>query len=114
MTKNIAVIRGDGIGPEIVNEALRVLDKIAELYGHTFHYTDVDMGGCAIDKWGDPLPQEMLDKCVASDSVLLGAVGGDKWNDVPGPKRPEKGAAPARGYGCLQQQPPGEDLAAAL
>ena len=49
------------------------------------------MGGCAIDKWGDPLPQEMLDKCVASDSVLLGAVGGDKWNDVPGPKRPEKG-----------------------
>ena len=76
---------------EIVNEALRVLDKIAELYGHTFHYTDVDMGGCAIDKWGDPLPQEMLDKCVASDSVLLGAVGGDKWNDVPGPKRPEKG-----------------------
>ena len=49
MTKNIAVIRGDGIGPEIVNEALRVLDKIAELYGHTFHYTDVDMGGCAID-----------------------------------------------------------------
>ena len=69
MTKNIAVIRGDGIGPEIVNEALRVLDKIAELYGHTFHYTDVDMGGCAIDKWGDPLPQEMLDKCVASDSV---------------------------------------------
>ena len=57
MTKNIAVIRGDGIGPEIVNEALRVLDKIAELYGHTFHYTDVDMGGCAIDKWGDPLPQ---------------------------------------------------------
>ena len=115
MTKNIAVIRGDGIGPEIVNEALRVLDKIAELYGHTFHYTDVDMGGCAIDKWGDPLPQEMLDKCVASDSVLLGAVGGDKWNDVPGPKRPEKGLLrPARGYGCLQQQPPGEDLAAAL
>ena len=91
MTKNIAVIRGDGIGPEIVNEALRVLDRIAELYGHTFHYIDVDMGGCAIDKWGDPLPQEMLDKCVASDSVLLGAVGGDKWNDVPGPKRPEKG-----------------------
>ena len=91
MEYNIAVVKGDGIGPEIVNEALRVLDKIAELYGHTFHYTDVDMGGCAIDKWGDPLPQEMLDKCVASDSVLLGAVGGDKWNDVPGPKRPEKG-----------------------
>ena len=91
MQKNIAVIRGDGIGPEIVGEALKVLDKIATLYGHTFNYTDVDMGGCAIDKWGDPLPAEMLEKCVNSDSVLLGAVGGPKWNDVPGPMRPEKG-----------------------
>ena len=91
MNKNIAVIRGDGIGPEIVNQALKVLDKIADLYGHTFTYTDVDMGGCAIDKWGDPLPAEMLDRCLASDSVLLGAVGGDKWNSVPGDKRPEKG-----------------------
>ncbi len=91
MEKQIAVIRGDGIGPEIVNEALRVLDAVAEMYGHTFRYTDVDMGGCAIDKWGDPLPAAMLDKCLASDSVLLGAVGGPKWNDVPGPKRPEKG-----------------------
>lgn len=91
MNKNIAVIRGDGIGPEIVNEALRVLDKVAELYGHSFNYTDVDMGGCAIDKWGDPLPKEMLEKCTESDSVLLGAVGGDKWNDVPGHMRPEKG-----------------------
>ena len=91
MTKNIAVIRGDGIGPEIVAQALKVLDKVAEKYGHTFDYTDVDMGGCAIDKWGDPLPEEMLQRCVASDSVLLGAVGGNKWNDVPGDKRPEKG-----------------------
>ena len=91
MTKNIAVIRGDGIGPEIVGQALRVLDKVAELYGHTFTYTDVDMGGCAIDKYGDPLPPEMLKKCVESDSVLLGAVGGPKWNAVPGPMRPEKG-----------------------
>ncbi len=91
MNKNIAVIRGDGIGPEIVNQALLVLDRVAELYGHDFTYTDVDMGGCAIDKWGDPLPQEMLDKCINSDSVLLGAVGGPKWNDVPGDKRPEKG-----------------------
>ena len=91
MKKNIAVIRGDGIGPEIVGQALRVLDRTAALYGHEFTYTEVDMGGCAIDKWGDPLPPEMLQKCVASDSVLLGAVGGPKWNDVPGPKRPEKG-----------------------
>ena len=91
MNKNIAVIRGDGIGPEIVNEALTVLDKVAEIYGHSFSYTDVDMGGCAIDKYGDPLPQSELEKCLKSDSVLLGAVGGDKWNEVPGDKRPEKG-----------------------
>ena len=91
MEKKIAVIRGDGIGPEIVNQALKVLDKIADLYHHVFVYTDVDMGGCAIDKYGDPLPQTELDKCLASDSVLLGAVGGPKWNDVPGPMRPEKG-----------------------
>lgn len=91
MTKNIALIRGDGIGPEIVGQAKLVLDKIAEIYGHEFIYTDVDMGGNAIDKYGDPLPQDMLDKCLASDSVLLGAVGGPKWNGVPGPMRPEKG-----------------------
>ena len=60
MVKNIAVIRGDGIGPEIVNEALRVLNKIAVLYDHSFNYTDVYMGGCAIDKFGDPLPEEEL------------------------------------------------------
>ncbi len=91
MKKAIAVIRGDGIGPEIVEQALLVLNKVAEQYGHEFTYTDVDMGGNAIDKWGDPLPQAMLQKCLDSDSVLLGAVGGPKWNDVPGPMRPEKG-----------------------
>ena len=91
MKKTIAVIRGDGIGPEIVNEAIQVLDKIAAKFGHEFTYTDVDMGGCAIDQYGDPLPEAELAKCTASDSVLLGAVGGPKWNDVPGPMRPEKG-----------------------
>ncbi|MCI7726181.1 MAG: 3-isopropylmalate dehydrogenase [Clostridiales bacterium] len=91
MTRNIALIRGDGIGPEIVEQAKLVLDKVAAIYGHEFSYTDVAMGGNAIDKYGDPLPQEMLDKCLASDSVLLGAVGGPKWNGVPGNMRPEKG-----------------------
>lgn len=91
MEKNIALIRGDGIGPEIVAQAVKVLDKVAQTYGHTFWYTDVSMGGNAIDRWGDPLPQAELDKCLNSDSVLLGAVGGPKWNDVPGEKRPEKG-----------------------
>ena len=91
MTKRIALIPGDGIGPEIVAQAKAVLDRAAEIFGHAFTYTEVAMGGNAIDRYGDPLPQEMLDKCLASDSVLLGAVGGPKWNGVPGPQRPEKG-----------------------
>lgn len=97
MKKNVAVIRGDGIGPEIVNEAIKVLDKVAEKYGHEFIYDDVDMGGCAYDKWGEPLPKAMLDKCLASDSVLLGAVGGPKWDSAPADKRPEKGLLALRG-----------------
>ncbi|HAL88158.1 MAG TPA: 3-isopropylmalate dehydrogenase, partial [Clostridiales bacterium] len=91
MTKHIALIPGDGIGPEIVAQAKRVLDRVADLFGHEFTYTEVAMGGNAVDKYGDPLPREMLDKCLASDSVLLGAVGGPRWNGVPGPMRPEKG-----------------------
>lgn len=91
MTKRIALIPGDGIGPEIVAQAKAVLDRVAEIFGHEFTYTEVSMGGNAIDRYSDPLPQEMLDKCLASDSVLLGAVGGPKWNGVPGPQRPEKG-----------------------
>ncbi len=107
MNKNIAVIRGDGIGPEIVNQALLVLDRVAELYGHSFTYTDVDMGGCAIDKYGEPLPEAELKKCLEADSVLLGAVGGEKWNDVPGDKRPEKGLLKLRaGMGVYSNNRP--------
>ncbi|MBP3684675.1 MAG: 3-isopropylmalate dehydrogenase [Oscillospiraceae bacterium] len=91
MTKHIALIPGDGIGPEIIAQAKLILDRIAKIYGHEFTYTEVAMGGNAIDTFGDPLPQSELEKCLASDSVLLGAVGGPKWNDVPGPMRPEKG-----------------------
>ena len=91
MEKNIAVIWGDCSSPEIVKQTLRVLDKVAEKYGHSFHYTDAAMGGEAIDKYGDPLPQHELDKCLAADSVLLGAVGGPKWEGLPGEQRPEKG-----------------------
>ena len=86
---NIAVIKGDGIGPEIVEGAQTVLDAVSEKYGHKFNYTDVYMGGCAIDKFGEPLPQETIDICKKSDSVLLGAVGGPKWDNCP--KRPEAG-----------------------
>ena len=88
---NIAVIKGDGIGPEVVNSAMKVMDKIAEKYNHKFNYENVLMGGCAIDKFGDPLPDSELTKCLNSDSVLLGAVGGPKWDNVETSKRPEKG-----------------------
>ncbi len=107
MTKNIAVIRGDGIGPEIIQQALAVLDKITNMFGHTFNYVDVDMGGCSIDKWGVPLTEEMLNKCINSDSVLLGAVGGPKWNDFPSHLRPEKGLLKLRsGMGVYSNNRP--------
>jgi hypothetical protein len=91
-----------------------VLDKIAAKYGHTFLYTDVKMGGEAIDAYGDPLPQQELDKCLAADSVLLGAVGGPKWEGMPGEKRPEKGLLRLRaGMGLYSNTRPAKDLAAA-
>ncbi len=90
MNINLAVVKGDGIGPEIVTEAEKVLDKIGEIYGHTFNYTDVLAGGCAIDATGVPLPEESVKIAKESDSVLLGAVGGPKWDTLPGDKRPEK------------------------
>ena len=91
MNYKIAVIKGDGIGPEIVEASMRVLDKIGEKYGHTFDYTEVLAGGAAIDACGTPLPQETVDICKASDAVLLGALGGPKWDNLPGDKRPEAG-----------------------
>lgn len=91
MNKNIAVIKGDGIGPEIVDETIKVMNKIAEKFGHSFNYTYVLMGGCAIDAENTPLPQSTVDICLKSDSVLLGAVGGTKWDTLPADMRPEKG-----------------------
>lgn len=91
MKKNIAVIRGDGIGPEIINEALKVLDIIAKKFNHEFIYNDVYMGGCAIDKFGEPLPEISLKACIEADAVLLGAVGGPKWDAQSPENRPEKG-----------------------
>ena len=88
---NIALIPGDGIGPEIVAGAVTVLDAVAEKFSHKFNFEEVYMGGCAIDKYGEPLPKETVDKCLASDSVLLGAVGGPKWDGVPAKLRPETG-----------------------
>ena len=90
MNKNITVLKGDGIGPEIVTEAIKVLNKVCEKYGHTFNYTEVDIGGCSIDKYGVPITEEGMAKCKAADSVLLGAVGGPKWDNVDPSIRPEK------------------------
>ncbi len=91
MTKNIAVIKGDGIGPEIIEETVKVLNVVAEKFCHIFKYTYVLMGGIAIDETGEPLQKETVEKCLASDSVLLGAVGGPKWDKGDGSKRPEAG-----------------------
>lgn len=90
MKYNIALVKGDGIGPEIVDSAVRVLEVIGKKYGHEFSFTPYLAGGCAIDATGKPLPQETVDGCVNSDSVLLGAVGGPKWDKLHGDIRPEK------------------------
>ena len=90
MNYQIAVIPGDGIGPDVVEQTLKVMDKVGEKFGHTFNYTKVLAGGCAIDATGACLPQETIDICKASDAVLLGAVGGWKWDNLPGDQRPER------------------------
>ena len=95
MEFNVTLIPGDGIGPEIVREARKVLDRLAEKYGHRFTYKEVLMGGCSIDAYGVPLTDEALATAKASDAVLLGAVGGrvgvDSWYELPPNKRPEAG-----------------------
>ena len=94
MKKNIAVIPGDFIGPEVVAETVLVLQAVATKFGHEFNFIEADAGGAAIDKHGEPLPQKTIDICKSSDSVLLGAVGGsaggNKWDEMPPNKRPEQ------------------------
>lgn len=90
MKYNIAVVPGDGIGPEVINEALKVLARIGEKHNHEFNITKVLAGGAAIDEFGECLPNQTLDVCKDSDAVLLGAVGGPKWDNVPGDQRPER------------------------
>lgn len=119
MNLNIALLKGDGIGPEIVDSAVRVLKKIGEKFGHTFNFTPYLIGGSAIDAMGAPLPEETVKGCLASDSVLLGAVGGPKWDTLPGNLRPEKALLgiraamelytnlrPARLYAALKDDSP--------
>ena len=90
MKYNIALVPGDGIGPEVTAAAREALELIAAKYGHEFNFTTYLAGGCAIDEYGIPLPQETIDGCLASDSVMLGAVGGPKWDSQPNHLRPEK------------------------
>lgn len=87
----VALIKGDGIGPEVINQALKVLEAVSERFKCSFEYQEVLLGGCAIDETGVPLPTETVNVCMQSDAVLLGAVGGPKWDSLPGNQRPEAG-----------------------
>jgi 3-isopropylmalate dehydrogenase len=91
MKANVALLPGDGIGPEIVAEARRVLETVAARFGHTFAFTEHLIGGASIDASGSPLPEATLDACLRSDAILLGAVGGPKWDDPRAKVRPEQG-----------------------
>ena len=91
MQANICLLPGDGIGPEIVQQAQRVLESVAQQFGHQFEFETRLMGGCAIDDCGDPLPEVTLTTCRQSDAILLGAVGGPKWDDPRAKTRPEQG-----------------------
>ncbi len=91
MHMNICLLPGDGIGPEIVTQGTKVLDAVARRFGHTVGTSSALIGGAAIDATGSPLPDATVEACRASDAVLLGAVGGPKWDDLPSEKRPEKG-----------------------
>ncbi len=91
-TYRITVLKGDGIGPDVVSEAMQVLDCIGEKYGHAFQFNEKLAGGCAYDAYGTPLPEETLAACKDCDAILLGAVGGPKWDALPAALRPEAGA----------------------
>jgi len=90
-TYKIAVLGGDGIGPEVVEGAINIMEHVASKNNFSFEFNHYLAGGCAIDEKNDPMPQETIDGCKASDAVLLGAVGGEKWDTLPGKMRPESG-----------------------
>ncbi len=91
MEYRIALLKGDGIGPEIIDEAVKCLDAVSEKFGHAFAYEELLIGGAAIDEVGEPLPKTTVDACLASDAVLMGAVGGPKWDAIDPAIRPEVG-----------------------
>lgn len=122
MIKNIAVLPGDGIGPEIVDEALKVLDKIKSVFGYEFKIDKYLFGGASIDKYNEPLTDEVLANCKKADAILLGSVGGPKWDNVDKNLRPERGLLkirkelnlfanlrPTKLYDCLKEACPIKD-----
>lgn len=97
MNYKIVTVSGDGIGPDVVGEAVKVLNKVGKIYGHTFNFVEKMAGGIAIDNCGCPLPKDTIDTCKSADAVLLGAVGGPKWDHLGGNDRPEKALLGLRG-----------------
>jgi 3-isopropylmalate dehydrogenase len=91
MDVKIVLLPGDGIGPEVVKQAERALRAVAQRGGHSFRFATCPIGGCAIDQCGDPLPERTLDECRSSQAILLGAVGGPKWDNPSAKTRPEAG-----------------------
>ena len=111
MKATIAVLPGDGIGPEVVGQATALLSHIAAKYGHEFNFAEGLIGGIAIDETGAPLPAETIALCQACDAILLGAVGGPKWSDPTASVQPERGTAGAAAAFWLIRQPaPCEDI----
>ena len=115
----IGLIPGDGIGVDVIREAVRSLDKIGEVYGHQFHKVERLVGGCCIDAYGVPIPPETLELCRECDAILFGAAGGPKWDHLPRAQRPESGLAalrrgfnlfcnlrPAKRYPALRENSP--------
>lgn len=96
MKATITVLSGDGIGPEVTSQAIKVLNKVASKFGHDFTFNEAMMGGIAIDQTGDPCPEETIRTCEQSDAILLGAVGGPTWSDPTAPVRPEQGLLKVR------------------
>src|SRR5690625_2889801 len=91
MGKNIVVLPGDGIGQEIADSAVKVLNKVAEKFQHSFQFQYYDIGGTSYEKYGEPLTDETVEACLQADAILLGAIGGEKWDSLPPHLRPEAG-----------------------
>src|ERR1700683_1538944 len=105
MRAQVAVLAGEGVGPEVIAEGVRCLNAVAQIFGHEITLTALPFGGAAIEAHGDPLPQATLAACLGADAVLLGAIGGPKWSAADAPLRPEAGLLRLRKGLCTFAQP---------